>query len=122
MSTATSSTLSPSDSERLRRWSEVLRLKQAAIRRGGKIRVANALEGDAPELVRARYWQRSANLAGGESFYLSNLAAETSREARAELDAGNETRARELRVAAGEIRKQAEEAQHRYEVAGSYDA
>ena len=114
--------ISATDCERKRRWSEVLKLKHAAIVRGGKIRIANALEGDAPELVRARQWQRLANNAGAESFYLSNLAAKTSHEARAELDAGNEARARELAVEARHQRQQAEAAQRRYEVAGFYDA
>jgi len=114
--------LSPTDCERQRRWSEVLKLKHAAVVRGGKIRLANALKGDAPELVRARYWQRAANSYGGESFYLSNVAAETSHEARAELDAGNEARARQLALEARRYRQRAEEAQRRYEVAGFYDA
>lgn len=114
--------LSPTDRERKRRWHEVITLKKAAVMRGEKIRVANALEGDAPEQVRARHWQRLSNSAGAESFYLSNLAAMTSLEARAELDAGNETRARELALEAQQYRQQAEAAQQRYEVAGFYDA
>lgn len=114
--------LSATDRTRQDRWSRVLTLKQKAIMRGQKIRVSNALQGDAPELVRARYWQRAANLAGAESFYQQHRAQQLSHEARAALDAGDEMRAEDLAHEAKEARRLAAEAQHRYEVAGFYDA
>jgi hypothetical protein len=114
--------LSATDRTRQDRWARVLLLKQKAILRGGKIRVSNALQGDAPELVRARYWQREANRAGMESFYQQHRAQQLSHEARAALDAGDETRAEQLAREAKEARRLAAAEQHRYEVAGFYDA
>lgn len=114
--------LSATDRARQECWSRVLRLKQKAITRGHKIRISNALQGDAPQLVRARYWQQEANRAGLESFYQRHRAQQLSHEARAALDAGEEMRAEELAYEAKEARRLAAEAQHRYEVAGFYDA
>jgi hypothetical protein len=116
------SELTATDTARKDRWHRVIRLKRAAVTRGNKIRVGNALEGDAPELVRARYWQRAANCAGAESFYLANLAAETAAEGRSALDAGNTAEGERCYREAREIRAQAAAAQQRYEVAGHYDA
>ena len=114
--------LSATDELRQQRWSAVIRLKKKAVLEGKKLDLRRALRGDNPELVRARWWQQAANKAGGEMFYLSNLAHEESARGLAALRSGDKEKAVEHARRAAGIREQAEEAHRRYEVAGFYDA